>query len=534
MSNLPLPQRMFCKGGEPDQRKKLNFYFVLKYLGTVKKALEKHKKEWSQLWNSQFWYLLEHGGDVAFSVQFAHFMLSRQLVTEKKHEIWMQFGGAPIRFSIQEFSAATGLNCSRLPEIPQKLTDVENFDEHESIYWDDLIGNDLGEIDDEWNLDRKISEVHVELVRDVEKFLNYPWGREAFSLAMKSIKTRGAEGLCQKTLAIQGFLHGMQLAMLKYIPHIKTRATYTPGAKKKKKGSTYATTSGEEVEVDDNTSLKPLTIKMSKIHDMDSKGKDDFKFDDEVVDTKVNNLLERIVNGPAFTIRCWSGGKHFNDVPPSVRQAKRKSATASGTGTTDETHVVAEEIAGSYHKQAMEALQQVELRFLKQIEDLKAELAKSKSTATEKAHVMDVDKDAHPNTEKGENDKERDLSSNDKEGEEDQASPTDKNIEKGENDKKRDLSSNDKEGEEYQASPTDKRKKREELKAMINCVHMLQYTFHYALHNNCGHGKAKAEANAHDSKDYCKTRLRADALTLLKVLETGKLSGSPCGGIEFM
>lgn len=135
---------------------------------------------------------------------------------------------------------------------------------------------------------------------------------------------------------------------------------------------------------------------------------DDFKFDNEAVDTKVDNLLERIVNGPAFTIRCLSGGKHFNDVPPSVRQAKRKSATASGTGTTDEMHVVAEEIAGthshlylqfillvfsitnnlphigSYHKQAMEALQQVELRFLKQIEDLKAELAKSKSTATEK------------------------------------------------------------------------------------------------------------------------------------------------------
>lgn len=150
MPNLPLPQRMFCKGGEPDQRKKVNFYFVLKYLGTVKKALEKHKKEWSQLWNSQFRYLLEHGGDVAFSAQFAHFMLSRQLVTEKKHEIWMEFGGSPIRFSIQEFLAATGLNCSKLPEIPQKLTDVENFDEHESTYWDELIGNDIGEIDDEW------------------------------------------------------------------------------------------------------------------------------------------------------------------------------------------------------------------------------------------------------------------------------------------------------------------------------------------------------------------------------------------------
>ncbi|KAF8045289.1 hypothetical protein N665_5276s0003 [Sinapis alba] len=326
MPNLPLPQRMFCKGGEPDQRKKVNFYFFLKYLGTVKKALEKYKKEWSQLWNSQFRYLLEHSGDVAFSVQFAHFMLSRQLVTEKKHEIWMQFGGAPIRFSIQEFSAATGLNCSKLPEIPQKLTDVENFDEHEITYWDDLIGNDLGEIDDEWivkklnsknfkdprkklqlcclllvdallcprNLDRKISEVHVELVRDVEKFLNYPWGREAFSLAMKSIKTRGAEGLCQKTLAIQGFLHGMQLAMLKCIPHIKTRATYTPGAKKKKKGSTYATTSDEEVESSVTATLPVV-----------EGSEDDFKFDDEAVDTKVDNLLERIVDGPAFTIRCW-------------------------------------------------------------------------------------------------------------------------------------------------------------------------------------------------------------------------------------
>lgn len=150
MPNLPLPQRMFCKGGEPDQSKKVNFYFVLKYLGTVKKALEKHKKEWSQLWNSQFRYLLEHGGDVAFSAQFAHFMLSRQLVTEKKHEIWIEFGGAPIRFSIQEFSAATGLNCSKLPEIPQELRDVKNFDEHENTYWDELIGNDLGEIDDEW------------------------------------------------------------------------------------------------------------------------------------------------------------------------------------------------------------------------------------------------------------------------------------------------------------------------------------------------------------------------------------------------
>lgn len=87
-------------GGKPDNSR-VNIYFVLKHLDTVKEALKEHNEEWSQLWNSQFMYLLEHGrSEVAFSVKFAHFMLSRQLVTEKKHEIWMQFGGKPIRFSI--------------------------------------------------------------------------------------------------------------------------------------------------------------------------------------------------------------------------------------------------------------------------------------------------------------------------------------------------------------------------------------------------------------------------------------------------
>ncbi|EFH70831.1 predicted protein [Arabidopsis lyrata subsp. lyrata] len=127
MANLALPIRMFCMSGEPDDKRKINIYFVLKYLGTVKEALKKHEKEWSQL---------------SFLVQFAHYMLSRQPVTVKKHEIWMDFGVTPIRFLIQEFSAAMGLYCSEIPKIPQ------NLDEDDTTNWDDLIGDDVKEIDD--------------------------------------------------------------------------------------------------------------------------------------------------------------------------------------------------------------------------------------------------------------------------------------------------------------------------------------------------------------------------------------------------
>ncbi|KAG7588664.1 hypothetical protein ISN44_As07g009850 [Arabidopsis suecica] len=142
MANLALSHRMFRTSGEPDDKRKINIYFVLKYMGTVKEALKKHEKEWSQLCNSQFRYLLEHGREVAFLVQFAHYMLSHQLVTAKKHEIWKYFGGAPIRFSIQEFSDATGIYCSKIPEIPQ------NLDEDDTTNWDDLIGKNVKEIDD--------------------------------------------------------------------------------------------------------------------------------------------------------------------------------------------------------------------------------------------------------------------------------------------------------------------------------------------------------------------------------------------------
>ncbi|CAN6868935.1 unnamed protein product [Brassica oleracea] len=50
-------------------------------------------------------------GGHTFSVMFLHYILSRQLVTEKELELWWLYVGKPIRYAIQDFALVTGLNC---------------------------------------------------------------------------------------------------------------------------------------------------------------------------------------------------------------------------------------------------------------------------------------------------------------------------------------------------------------------------------------------------------------------------------------
>ena len=60
--------------------------------------------------DSQFARILQMGGHT-FSVMFLHYIISRQLVTEKELELWWFYVGNPIRYAIQDFALVTGLNC---------------------------------------------------------------------------------------------------------------------------------------------------------------------------------------------------------------------------------------------------------------------------------------------------------------------------------------------------------------------------------------------------------------------------------------
>ncbi|KAL9293559.1 hypothetical protein AtEden1_Chr3g0196101 [Arabidopsis thaliana] len=61
---------------------------------------------------------------------------------------------------------------------------------------------------------------HVEMVKDVESFLKYPWGRTSFLATIRSAKQRTAKELAQDTTAIQGFPHALVLVTVACCPTI--------------------------------------------------------------------------------------------------------------------------------------------------------------------------------------------------------------------------------------------------------------------------------------------------------------------------
>ena len=110
MGDVELPKCLFRIGCEPEGRKRINNYFTLRWIEIIKSALDQaHLK---QLEGSQFGSLLKIGKH-QFSVMFLHYILSRQLVTDKKYEMWWVFAGKPIWFCIDDFALVTGLNCSK-------------------------------------------------------------------------------------------------------------------------------------------------------------------------------------------------------------------------------------------------------------------------------------------------------------------------------------------------------------------------------------------------------------------------------------
>ncbi|EOA35820.1 hypothetical protein CARUB_v10021060mg [Capsella rubella] len=52
-----------------------------------------------------------HENGLGYSARLIHSIMCRQLITKKKHELWFVFGKKPLRFSMQEFYAVTGLKC---------------------------------------------------------------------------------------------------------------------------------------------------------------------------------------------------------------------------------------------------------------------------------------------------------------------------------------------------------------------------------------------------------------------------------------
>lgn len=201
----------------------------------------------------------------SLSGQLLHQLLCRQLHTPNSEETWFVFGGYPIRFSLTEFHNVTGLCCAHFPS-EDRIRSATTHPEGSYPYWYELVGGPLGKVTIETLLERvkkdpsmpswkkfqlslvvivdgillcnthpvKPSLEVVEMVRHVDFFLNYPWGRHAFTRTLNLIKvghhihniTGLVHKLKQSSMSVHGFPLAIQLhafncvpSFLKYLPH---------------------------------------------------------------------------------------------------------------------------------------------------------------------------------------------------------------------------------------------------------------------------------------------------------------------------
>ncbi|CAN6936610.1 unnamed protein product, partial [Brassica oleracea] len=61
----------------------------------------------------------------------------------------------------------------------------------------------------------------VEMIRDLEEFLAFPWGRVAFEMLVTGIKKKDEILLSQTSVALPGFLDAIQLVFMEAVPQIK-------------------------------------------------------------------------------------------------------------------------------------------------------------------------------------------------------------------------------------------------------------------------------------------------------------------------
>jgi len=180
----------------------------------------------------------------SLSGQLVHQLFCRQLCTDSPAEIWFVYGGQPLRLSLMEFEQLTGLACAPLLSTTDLLAHTTHAD-GSAPYWYKLIGGTLEDstVDalvtllknepemSAWRKFRLALVVIVEgillcrtqpvkpsievvkMVKNVEFFLHYPWGRHSFKRLLRMVKIGDyiedkrslIKKLKQSSLVIHGF-----------------------------------------------------------------------------------------------------------------------------------------------------------------------------------------------------------------------------------------------------------------------------------------------------------------------------------------
>lgn len=198
-----LPRRLFPSDSYPHGAR-LNIYLKASVIGSLVDIL-RGSDTMETILASQFGLPASW---CANSAKLIHDLLSRQLITNRRREIWTVFRGKPLRFSLREFHIISGLCCSPLPSEDVIQAKVSSG----STMWTRLFDLDDGVpsisevLDmmrnpylDDWKLlplallvivdgilicsnkNLKITRDAVAMLGDIDFFLGFSWGRKSYS-----------------------------------------------------------------------------------------------------------------------------------------------------------------------------------------------------------------------------------------------------------------------------------------------------------------------------------------------------------------
>ncbi|XP_019082811.1 PREDICTED: uncharacterized protein LOC104701606 isoform X2 [Camelina sativa] len=333
------PKRLFRDGFEP-QVKKINNSCRISILGKVKQALP---KEYEKVKNdpvfSHVFALYENG--LGYSGRLIHSMMSRQLVTKKKREIWFVFGGKPLRFSMQEFHAVTGLKCTA-----DSSCDLENWKD-DGGFWSKLMKRKAGLVmakDEKKYIPLK----YIQMVMDLDKVRTYPWGLKAFKSLAKSIIEKREDLKKINSYALDGFSYAFQIWVMEAIPDIgkllgeKIITEFREAPRCSNWKGAAKVSYDDIIQLESTFGPKDIVYPYISITgDFDVVDSIEFLWRDETSDGEVDNLKDKISSGNDFGDHIWGTvqvddveGEHIqlkDDVGSEVCEENQgSSATKSG------------------------------------------------------------------------------------------------------------------------------------------------------------------------------------------------------------
>ncbi|KAL0706969.1 hypothetical protein Bca4012_073395 [Brassica carinata] len=358
---------MFAVGDEP-LGERVNSYHKVKRTELLIDALEPEELDF--LRNSTFGKVLAIEENPPFSGAFGQYVVVRLLKVNKKYEVWFLFAGNPVKMSLREFAIITGLNCRKIPELTKKKKNPLK----EKLYWNELMGSlKFCTIDIAIDMLKKkvvkgtearikfaclaitssilfpsshtprIMPEHVEMIRDLDEFLEFPWGRASFHtllVLLVAIPQLKKEITPSEPIVIEDSESEGESPE----EHAPSEEENVVPQEKPSPATKYCLIPGHAKSIDTDCQVRVKCILNEPFEEW-SAGLD-FLWVDESYDLAVENMVHLIYEGFAFCKEMFKGGLTANDLARLRAEKKLKEKEPKEKSDKDH-HAEAPDCEGS-------------------------------------------------------------------------------------------------------------------------------------------------------------------------------------------